>query len=134
MTEADPDDIAYIGNDEDIRGPGCLMGLSAVCSGVSLIGAIATCVWLVVSGLFAGGLNALVNAGFGLSVAMLVLGLSIFAGGFGLGLGLYAVWNARFSEGPNTAMWGRLTALIGGLSALFAVAQIVVLILAIRGG
>lgn len=133
MTDADPDDIAYIGNDEDIRGPGCLIGLSAICSGVAFIGSIATGIWLLVSGLFGGGLNALVNAGFGFSVALLVLGLSIFAGGFGLGLGLFAAWNARFSPGPNTAMWGRLTALIGGLSALFAVAQIVLLILLVRG-
>jgi hypothetical protein len=134
VTDEDPDDIAYIGNEEDIRGPGCLIGLSAICSCVSFLGSIASCIWLVVSGLFAGGLNALINAGFGLSIVLLILGLSIFTGGFGLGLGLYAVWNARFSEGPNTAMWGRLTALIGGLSTLFAVAQIVLMILIVRGG
>jgi hypothetical protein len=134
VTDVDPDDIAYIGNDDDTGGPGCLIVLSAICSCVSFIGSIATCIWLAISGLFAGGLNALVNAGFGISVAMLILALSIFTGGFGLGLGLFALWNSRFSEGPNTAMWGRLTALIGGLSALFAVAQIMVLILVVRGG
>ena len=134
MTDVDPDDIAYIGNDEDIRGPGCLIILSGICSGLALIGAIASCIWLIISGAFNGGINAVLNAGLSGPFVFLVLALSVFAGGFGLGLGLYASWNARFSEKPSTAVWGRMTALIGGLATLFAVAQFVILILLVRSG
>lgn len=130
MTDVDPDDIAYVGNEDDFRAPGYLLCLSAICSGVALIGALSPVIWFIVAGKMLRERNDLFNLLLASPISLITWALTIFVGGFGLGLGLFAIKNAKYSDRPRIAFLSGLSVLVSGGLVLFVVTMICLLVMA----
>jgi hypothetical protein len=103
----EPDDVAYIGEEDDTRGPGCLILLAAGCSILSFLMLIGTWIWILSAGMI-GNIGQPGPAGaavfFGLGMAMFLLIVAGAVSGFGLGIGTYAARSARQVD-LKTAEW-----------------------------
>jgi hypothetical protein len=118
----DDDDIAYVADEDDERGPGCLVVLAAVASAFGMAGCVGSVVWWVTID------KNVANAGpvgimSGVYV-MMVMGLSVVAGGFGLGVGIYSSIKAKLSPRP----WLRPVASAAAFAGLAAVIGIILLV------
>jgi hypothetical protein len=130
VTDVDPDDIAYIGNEEDIRAPGCLLGLSVIFTFFAVLGSVAPWLWLVAAGFFFGkDRNGLIDALIGTPFILYVWAISIFLGGFGLGIGLFVAKNARYADHPKLARWGLVSSVVSAIAVLFVVTNLLIITL-----
>lgn len=131
MTDVDPDDIAFIDSEDDVRAPGCLLGLSAICSVLSVIGAISPAIWFIVIGEMLRERNDVLKAILASPLALMTWALTIFIGGFGLGLGLFAIKNAKHSDRPSIAFFSRLSVIVSGGSVLIVITMLCLIFVAL---
>jgi len=124
----DPDDIAYIGDEDDTRGPGCLAVLAGVAGGLAIVGFLGSFIWLIANDILTGGLKAAFAGGVQVYYIAVVMFVTLLAGGFAIGLGLYSASQARLSERPHIALWGTIAAILGGLAVLGTVGEILLMI------
>lgn len=93
-SDSDLNEIAYVGNDDDERGPGCLIGLAVALAFAGLIGLVIAIISAFAMGLFAGAAGGPGTViGFGLIIILGIFGL--FAGGAGVGMSLKALTQSR---------------------------------------
>ena len=132
MTE-DDDDIAYIGDEDDGRGPGCLVGIASACGGIGFSGFVALLIWLVSIDAFSGRGNAVAPDPFFMVFMVLVACLSVLAGSFGLGLGLFAETKARLASNPNQLrVLARIATALGGTAVVGIVVLAMILVAGFR--
>ena len=120
----DDDDIAYVGDEDDERGPGCLVAMAAVASAFGMAGCVGCVVWW--AGVDQNAANVAPLAVMSGVYVMMVMGLTVLAGGFGFGAGSYSWYKARLSPRP----WLRPVAMAAALAGLAAAVGIVLLIAA----
>ena len=129
----DPDDIAYVGDEDDERGPGCLVAIALACGGLGFVGFVGSFLWLYANDSFEGVANNGRPDPFSFILIGLVMFLSVMAGGFGVGLGLFVGVKTRLSANPKMIiLLARIAAVLGGVAAIGVVAQIMILILTFR--
>jgi hypothetical protein len=101
--DSDPDlnDVAYIGNEDDERGPGCLIGIAITLALAGLIGLLIAIAFSLVNGLFAGAGPGGGGALFGYGMLLVAGIFGLFGGGAGIGTSLKAVQQSRQIGGGN---------------------------------
>ena len=131
MTE-DDDDIAYIGDEDDGRGPGCLIGIATACGGFGFLGFVALLIWLVSIDAFSGRGNVSPDPLF-MAFMVLVAFLSVLTSSFGLGLGLFAETKARLASNPNQMrVLARIATALGGTAVVGIVVLAMILVAGFR--
>jgi hypothetical protein len=123
----DLDDIAYVGDDDDRRGPGCVLALATVASAVGAILAGIVLVCGVMQGLFAPQPLS-PNAFFWQVMLFILLVFAVAGGGFGAGLAGYAIPQARAVDRPTLVPVARALLVAGLAVAAAAVVLATVLI------
>ena len=120
MDDSIDDDIAYVGDEDDERGPGCLVALATLFSILAILSFGCSLIWLIAMGAFEAGAIAAgnINNAFFYTINFVVMGFSLLAGGFGLGLGLYAASQSRLSNRPDLSKWAFTVAIIGAVAVL----------------
>ncbi|MFO0936029.1 MAG: hypothetical protein U0798_05865 [Gemmataceae bacterium] len=129
-SDNDEDDIAYISDEDDSRGPGCLAVMALLVGGMGLLGCLVVLAWLISEGAFSDP-DALTqpNSLFIKSFIAMAGGLSFLAGAFGLGFGLYAEKNLQLSGNPGaTKVLARSGSILGGIAFLGILTQILILV------
>ena len=125
----DPDDIAYVGDEDDVRGPGCLAGISLICGGFGVIGFLSSLAWLISIGAFDAPGNQAPGNPLYLMLVPIVMVLSVLAGGFGMGLGLFTETKARLAANPDQLrLLARIAAILGGVAVIGVVGQVLLVL------
>lgn len=129
------DDIAYVGTDDDERGPGCLVAIAGVIGLLGLVSFSVSLIWMIVLGSFEANRQQAANIGnpFFYILNFFMMGFALLAGGFSLGLGLFSASRAKLSNRPDFySLWGLISAL-GGAIAVFGVVITIAILVGVHG-
>ena len=101
--------------------------------GIGFSGFVALLIWLVSIDAFSGRGNAVAPDPFFMVFMVLVACLSVLAGSFGLGLGLFAETKARLASNPNQLrVLARIATALGGTAVVGIVVLAMILVSSFR--